>query len=386
MTRLLRTLFAASMLAALLASGCARRDAATITLTGTVVDDAIALSAPQIPQPEPDIQADSSQEETPVAFAPDDGAAKRMPPDFAWLMVRQTPVEPGDQVDAGDVLTVFDDALFAAEVEQAKADHAAAEADLAALGTALNEASSGLQDIESQRSALSTQVAQLQQQRVDILIDLEAARKLIGTPVPTGTPDPAEKVVELEAQLAKVDAGIAEANQALDRLSESGGEVSDVVSALEGAQKAARAIVEMRKIMVEMAETYLERATLRAPVSGMVLTTHPPGTVLAPRSPTVTMRPSSSVTVRTWVTGEQRERITLGASAQIGADYLGEETLSGAVTEIGTSYEYVPTTFATKEIHMIRGFEVTIVVYGDRGLPPGTPVDVTIQTIGNTDS
>lgn len=385
MSRFLQILLVPLALTLLLAAGCDRKGSDTLVLTGSVVDDAISIPVPEIPLPTPDIEAGFSQEGTPsVALDKQRSSSSFERPEYAWLRVQESPVRPGDRVNAGDALTIFDGSLLSADVDQAMADQKAAEADLAALGVALSEASTGLQDVESQQTELSELVTDLQQQRVEILVDLEAARKLVGSPVPTGTPDPAEKVVELEAALAEVDKGINQANEALARLDEGMGELGDVVSVLEGAQRAAKALVDIRQIMVQMAELRLEQATVRSPAAGLVLDASLPGAVLTARAPAATIRPDTPITVTTWITAEQRELITLGAGATVGSDSLGDETVSGAVTDIGSDYVYVPTTFGTKVIHLIRAFEVKIVIYGDGALPPGTPVDVTIQTIGST--
>jgi len=387
MTRFLRILLVPFVLTLLLVAGCGRKGSDTLVLTGSVVDDAISIPVPEIPLPSPDIESGFSQEGTPTIDLDEQESSSGFErPEYAWLKVQESPVRTGDRISTGDALTIFDGSLLAADVDQAMADQRAAEADLAALGVALSEASTGLQDVESQQTELNELVTDLQQQRVEILVDLEAARKLVGSPVPTGTPDPAEKVVELETALAEVDKGINQANEALVRLNEGVGELGDVVSVLEGAQRAAKAIVDVRRIMVQMAELRLEQATVRAPAAGLVLDISPPGTVLAARAPAATIRPDTPITVTTWITAEQRELITLGAGAAVSSGFLGDETVSGAVTDIGSDYVYVPTAFATKVIHLIRAFEVKIVIYGDEELPPGTPVDVTIQTIGSTGS
>ena len=60
------------------------------------------------------------------------------------------------------------------------------------------------------------------------------------------------------------------------------------------------------------------------------------------------------------------------------SDYV-ENYAEGLQTPSG-KYEFVPTTFATKIIHLTRGFPVTIEVYGAPELPPGTPADLFILT------
>jgi|GEM_PF-2100442 len=381
--RIGRVLAIAAVCAALLPTGCGRSSQGPLALTGSVVADSVDVPTPMLPAPAPAIETHSSAEVTPTPAPPPDAVnAPGLPArEGAWLRVTDVDVSVGDAVAAGDPLVRFDDAAFVAALEQARMDEARAEADLAVLGARLSEFSTSLEDIEEQRSELETNVADLETQRDDLLVQIEAARALVGSPVATGTPDPAQTVATLEAALAEVDEGLEQAREALQELDESGGQLGSAVSAMEGAQRAARAMVDAAAAGVDIAEIHLDRTTLRAPFAGVVLAVPRVGAVLAANARALVVRPEDASAVRTWVTAEQRERISLGALVQVTADSIGGRVLPGAVEDIATEYAYVPTTFATRDIHMSRGFEVRVIVYGEQAPPPGTPVDVTIETL-----
>lgn len=384
MTRLVRTLgVVALVVLALGAAGCGREGSGPLELTGSVTDDVTVLKAPSIPTPSPLVEIESlSREGTPTPQMPKD---ERGVHDPLWLRVEDVAVNVGDSVTEGDVLVTLDASLLEAAVSSAEADAARSRADLALLGGRLDEVEEGLDDIATQRSELETAVAELEEQRDEILVQLEAARKLVGAPVPTGTPDPAVTVVELETAIEGIDEGLEEAREGLNLLDDTGGQLGQAVASIEGAEKAARALVRGRDAVVEIAEAYLAMATLRAPEDGIIVETPRVGNVLAPEAPLVGMRPRRATTIKTWITAEQREQIALGASARVVSDSM-PEAVTGAVSDIGTVYSYAPTNFATKIIHMNRAFEVTIIVYGDDTPPPGTPVDITVETLARLGS
>jgi len=380
--RIGRVLAIAAVCAALLPTGCGRSSHGPLELTGSVIADSVDIPTPPLPAPTPAIEMHSSAEVTQTPAPSDAGGAQGYGVrDGAWLRVTSVDVSVGDAVSAGDPLVRFDDAAFVAALEQARADEARAKADLAVLGAQLSEFSTSLEDVEEQRSELETNVADLETQRDDLLVQIEAARALVGSPVATGTPDPAQTVATLEAALAEVDEGLEQAREALQQLDESGGQLGSAVSAIEGAQRAAGALVDAAAARVDIAEIHLDRTTLRAPFAGVVLAVPRVGAVLAANARALVVRPDAASAVRTWVNAEQRERISLGALVQVTADSISDRVLPGAVEDIATEYAYVPTTFATRDIHMSRGFEVTVIVYGEQAPPPGTPVDVTIETL-----
>ncbi|MDH4139674.1 MAG: HlyD family efflux transporter periplasmic adaptor subunit [Coriobacteriia bacterium] len=374
------------LLASSLSPACAERTPKTLELTGTVADDVVEVAAPQLPVPTPDIEAGfASVEETPAiggAETPvgvDGGAAAQQ-----WNRVATVGVRPGDAVTAGQTLMILDDAVLAADAEQARAAASVSRADLAAVGQRSQEASEGVSDIEDERSGISSRTAELQIQRIDLQLQLDQARFLVGTPVPTGTPDPADKVAELEAAIAEIDTAIQELDSARQELDEASADVQSAVTALDSLTRAMEAIANALDVVAQIAEAQRARSVITAPVAGVVTSSVATGTVVTAGTPLVTIRPSRATVVKTYVTAKERELITRGSSARVKADSMPDNVLAGAVVEIGNEYDYVPTSFATKVIHLARGLEVSIVIYGSRVPPPGTPVDVSIDTLATT--
>lgn len=366
------------------ASGCRGGAPETIELTGAVADDSLVIAVPTIDTPAPARSAALAEESASVTATPTDAPRRERPSTgngTSWARVSSVSVRIGENVARGDVLVELDNQVLQAEVEQAKAAEKSARATAAVLGVRLDEASRGVADIEEQRSQLATTLVEFEKRRAEVQLQLDVAKRQQGSPVPTGTPDATETVLALQKTLTEIDLGIKQTQEALQKLNESGTQVEAMLSGLEGAKRAAEAFVEASRAGISLAEGRLARARIISPTAGVVTGLPRVGDVLAAGAPLVTLRPEGATEVITYVTAEQREQLTLGSSARITADSLPGRVLAGAITEIGIDYVHVPSYFATDEIHMTRAFPVTIVVYGETTPPPGTPVDISIDTL-----
>ncbi len=376
------------LLASLLATGCATRTPRTLELTGSVASTVVTVQAPGVPQPVADLEAGfasaPAKEGTPTVEIPAPTSGSRPSSMQTWMRVARVDVKPGDYVTSGQVIAVVDDALLAADVAQAEAAAVLSRANLDAAGLRSRETSEGMAEIDAKRSEIATQTAELQLQRQDLQMQLDQARILAGTPVATGQPDPADKVAELEKAIAEIDDALVKLGEALADLNKAAVQLGDARTALESLSRAMTALVDAREVAVRIAQFRQSQATVKSPVAGVVVSAVAPGAVVAPGAPLVEIRPAGANVIHTYITAEQRELITRGASARVRADSIRGTVLAGAVVDIGSEYEYVPTSFATKIIHLVRGLKVTIIVYGNRVPPAGTPVDVSIDTLAST--
>lgn len=388
-SRLLTLLLLAALMLTGVA-GCGEPESDTIELTGVIAAPTIELAVPDIAPPRSSATASGSRRsaaETPTASSSDDRAsnapATQRPTVTSWARVTSVTVNVGDHVARGDVVVEFDSALLQAGLAQSQAAEKSARATASLLGVRLDEASKGVQDVEKQRSELATTLVEFEKRRADVQLQLDAARQRMGSRPVTGTPDATATAQQLAKTLGEIDLGIRQTQEALLKLNESGAQVETMLSGLEGAKLAAEAFVQAAQAGVTVATARVELASLIAPTAGVVTRLPGVGDVIAAGAPIATIRPEGATEVLTYVTAREREMITLGSSARITSDSLPGDVLAGAVTEIGIDYEPVPSYFATDEIHLTRAFEVTIVVYGDTPPPPGTPVDVSIDTLAS---
>ena len=139
-------------------------------------------------------------------------------------------------------------------------------------------------------------------------------------------------------------------------------------------------LAEGRDIAVGAAEARRAQATLRSPVSGVVVETRLPGTVAMVNAPIVRVRPDGPTLVDTYVTGAQLAGVSVGTAAQVDYDSNAAGPLPGRVSRIGEAAEFPPAPFPTGIVHMTRAVRVTIALDDGGWAPPGTPVDVTILT------
>lgn len=369
----LATLLAAAASAWLAtATGCARGgEDGALSVTGSVTDERITISVPRL-----------AAEPTSTA-------------DPGWARVVSVRVAPGDAVAAGDVLAVLDAAPARAAVAEAKASLAEAKARRSLLGEKREDVRDAKAEIADTKVELRDTLAELRDQREELEDQLAQARELAAGPtappgaappgspgVPPGTapPDPREIVAQLEAALAELNAGIARAEDGLAELNDASAELADADAALDDAADAAAAGVDGAEAGVALARLRLARAEVRAPGAAIVIGAPALGDVLAAGSPLVTLRPDAPAEIVTYLTAQQARRIRAGDRADVRADSLDGGPLTTRVTRVGDEYVYVPTKFATREIHLLRGFEVRLRLDArEKSLPPGTPVDLTIR-------
>jgi HlyD family secretion protein len=340
-------------------------------------------------------------------------------------------VTQGDRVVAGQPLAQIDTTMLDLAVEAAKADQRRARADVGVVESTLSDVRGDRADLNSARAKLPSAEAKLVKARRDLraarakLVSTRdkahAARSAVSrqiaaleaqlsrpsqpsppaTPTPQPGPTPAQliatlkaKLAQLDAGIARMDAGIARIDKGLAKVAAGFGELASArrklntgASALADAQDQLEAAVDVlgvvadtRSVGVKLAEVARDAATITAPVGGTVTSARIQGTVAVVGAPIVRIAPDVRPRIDTYLTAEQVGRVRQGAHARVQLDSFPGRTFSARITRIGGTYGFVPTSFPTDLIHLTRAVKVTATLDESATLPPGTPVDLAIQT------
>lgn len=375
-------------------TGCSRDGATTVDITGRVVDETVALPAPVIAVPAPDIEAgfDTSAPTTasagandaPASGAAGAGAQGAGSSAGGWVRVGALSANVGDTVSTGQVLATMDTAALGAALEAAKADEKLAQANVKLVDDRAGTLTLTASEIASKTVELNKTITDLTLQRAELQIKLNAAKAAAGSLTPTSTippgqTDPRVLVKQLEAALAKVDAALEKARQGVTDLATAQTDVNTAQSTVRYVRDAASAIAEGYAAAADLARAQYDRAQITAPFDAEVVSIAQPGAVLAGGAPVVVLRRSSAGRIETFVTDETRPALAVGAQVAVFSDSQPSRGYTGRISAIGNEYGFVPTYFATKVIHLTRGFRVEIELDQGQTLPAGTPVDVSIS-------
>ncbi len=157
-------------------------------------------------------------------------------------------------------------------------------------------------------------------------------------------------VVQAEASLAQVDANIVQAEKAVAQ-----------------AQAALDAI-----------DVQIEQLTVRAAVSGVVLTRSvEPGEVVRPGATAMTIGQLDALSITVYIPEDRYGQIMLGETVRVTVDSFPNETFTAVVTRIADEAEFTPRNVQTEEGRRTTVFAVELSVTAPDGkLKPGMPADV----------
>ncbi|MCB0105337.1 MAG: efflux RND transporter periplasmic adaptor subunit [Caldilineaceae bacterium] len=272
-------------------------------------------------------------------------------------MVLALPVDVGDRIAEGQTLAELDTTLLAAQKEQALAglaaaqaqldllnveadpdDIAAAEAAVSAANAAYQRAVSGATD-EERRLAL----AQLKQAEAAVTVAQAGYNRVKGNPAIGALPESLQlqqATLGLEAAQAQYDkvlkgttqdviagayAQLAQARAALQRLQE---------GAKDEQVRAAEAQVHQAEMAVYLAQLQISKATVKAPVAGVVSRVNSAeGAMAGPGTPLVTLL-SREVKITIAVEETRLPQLQLGLPAQIRVDAYPDRLFAGEVAII----------------------------------------------------
>jgi HlyD family secretion protein len=232
-------------------------------------------------------------------------------------------VDDGDQVEAGAVIGGIDTMALAISQQELVARVAALDARLAEAG--------------AHGRALAAQQA---------VADREAARI---------------------ARLA--DGGAATAQQ-LDRAQREQETLVQQRAANAAVQRAVRAESDALAAQRAQLDDRLSRATVRSPISGVVLTRYvEPGELVQPGTPLLKVAALDTLTLRAYVSEAQLQQVRLGQSVTVQVDAADGtlRTLEGRVTWIASQAEFTPTPIQTREERVAQVYAVTVRVANPDG-------------------
>jgi len=272
-------------------------------------------------------------------------------------MVLSLPLDVGDQIRKGEAVSQLDTTLLEAQKAQAMAglaaaqaqldlvqvsadpaDVAAAEAAVAAAGAAYQRAIEGA-TAEEQRLAL----AQLKMAEAAVTVAQAGYNQVKGNPAIGALPQSLQlqqATLSLEAAQAQYDkilkgatadviagayAQLAQARAGLQKLKE--GAKDEQIRAVE-------AQVKQAEMAVYLAQLQLSKATVKAPVDGIVSRVNSAeGAMASPGSPLVTLR-SNEVKITISVEEARLAQLAIGQPATIQVDAYPDELFQGEVAII----------------------------------------------------
>lgn len=130
----------------------------------------------------------------------------------------------------------------------------------------------------------------------------------------------------------------------------------------------------------KLAEIAYNEATVKAPISGTVLTrVAEEGDLLAPFSTVVTMADLTKLDLMLYVPESRYGRIMLGDDVEIMVDSYPGEKFEGKVVNISNKAEYTPKNIQTKEERTTQVFGIKVKIPNPEDkLKPGMPADAVI--------
>lgn len=143
----------------------------------------------------------------------------------------------------------------------------------------------------------------------------------------------------------------------------------------------AQAKVNQAKAAYELAEVRLGYATLRAPMSGVVLSKNiEPGEYVSPGTPVVTVGDLEHVWLRAYLEQSFVGRVTIGQKARVYTDSHPGKAYEGRVSFIASEAEFTPKSVQTEEERVKLVYRIKIDLKNPRReLLPGMPADAVIE-------
>jgi multidrug resistance efflux pump len=370
-----------------------------IAVSGNVRNTISTVQAPSIAYPAPDVTVGIPKPASASLSAPkrtgSQQKASQMPTVSGALdtvYVRQ-----GDNVATGQPVAQLNTAMLDLGLAQAKAASKSAHTQVAVMSKGLETIADNQSKLSDARSQLATAERKLAKAKAEIKTGkgrlktgIAQIQAVIDGPHPPGPWPPAalaKKLAQLKSTLAKLEAGERKLGAAEGQLATGKSKLATGASALRDAKVKARQARELlglvakgQDILVEVAEYRKGQATIVSPVSGTVTAARESGSVAMVGAPIVRVRPLGRTEIDTYLTPAQIDLVRVGSLVEVDFDSNSGGPLHGVVARISDSATYPPTSFPTDIVHMTKTVRVTIVLDEGAWAPPGTPVDVLIDT------
>jgi len=274
-------------------------------------------------------------------------------------------VSEGERVERGQIVALLDSRELAQEVDLRKAEVRGAEAVLAKFEEgyrpeeiAQGEASLELANAEARRAeAEARRQERLQQKGATSTRDFESAK------------------AEYEVTLARVR----EAREKLALLIK-GPRVEDIAEA--------RARLEQAQQARSLSETRLGYATLRSPLSGIVLSENVEnGEYVAAGTPVVTVGELENVWLRAYIDETDLGRVKIGNKVRVATDTYRDRAYEGRISFISSEAEFTPKTVQTEKERVKLVYRIKVDIPNPHmELKPGMPADGEISLESRTAS
>jgi HlyD family secretion protein len=274
--------------------------------------------------------------------------------------IEQIKVDEGDQIHAGDVIAVLDREPYHLQLEQCKANLAAAEANLLKLKNGYRAEEIKRTQAAKKLAEARLKNAELQHERnVALLDEAVIAQK-----------DVDQSLSERDSSLATLELVNAELE-----LQENGSRAEDIA--------AAEAQVESARAAVAAQELNLKDCNLVAQEDGIVqIRSKEPGSMVAAGIGIITETLNFPVWVRTYVTETELGNIHLGNKVDIYMDSCPDKPSAyGQIGFISPVAEFTPKSVETATLRTDLVYRVRIVVEeGSERLLQGMPVTIKMRT------
>lgn len=148
--------------------------------------------------------------------------------------------------------------------------------------------------------------------------------------------------------------------------------------------QAAEAQLAQARAAQRQVEVMIEKATLRAPRSGIILSRpiHE-GEQVTPGAPLMTIGSLDTVRLTVYISEADIGRVRLGQTAEVTVDSFPGRVFRGTVTFIAQNAEFTPRNVQTREERATTVFAVRVELpNADHALKPGMPADVTLLERG----
>jgi HlyD family secretion protein len=140
----------------------------------------------------------------------------------------------------------------------------------------------------------------------------------------------------------------------------------------------AQAAVAQAEAEVQLLDAQIDKATVRAPVDGVVLVRSvEPGEVVQAGMTILTLGQLDRLRVTVYIPEDRYGEIKLGDTATLSVDSFPGESFSATVTRISDQAEFTPRNVQTQEQRQTTVYAVELAIASSDGrLKPGMPVDV----------
>jgi HlyD family secretion protein len=143
----------------------------------------------------------------------------------------------------------------------------------------------------------------------------------------------------------------------------------------------ARARVAAARARVASAEERLGYATLRAPISGVVLSKSvEPGEQVAAGTPVITLGDTGQCWLKGYIPESELGRVKLGQGARVTTDSQPGKVYQGRVSFISSEAEFTPKSVQTQKERVKLVYRIKVTLPNEElELKPGMPADAEIQ-------